>query len=555
LSIKIKIVFIALPILITSLLVTGFATTLSAEKGVKVIAERFLGFKAEMLDNYIKNQWHLLEKNDISRDKRYVEAVKHSVAEYAAKILSRGSELIIAFDREGNQVLPEPEKKVINISEKEKKIIMNNISGKKSGWTEIELSGVDRVGNGIFFNNFGWYILVTDEKDTFYSSVRLIIMQSSVIMAVTSILSLFVLIVFSNYLMRPLSKVVTAMKDIISKNDLSRRVEVEFKDETGRLAHTFNIMTAELEKLHIRIKDFALKAVLAKKKEQKIRNIFQKYVPKSVIENIFKNPESMLVGENRVMVILFSDIRSFTTISEGFAPDELVSSLNRYFTMMVDIIMKHGGIIDKYIGDAIMAFFGAPVKHEDDVFHSVLAGLEMQDALKEFNIDQINRGKPGFQIGVGLNYGVVTVGNIGSDKKMDYTVIGDMVNLASRLEGLTKKYKQWMIISASIHRKVKDRVKCRLLDTVIVKGKTTGEKIYTAKKVLTENEEKGWKYHHAGLKYYYNREFKEALRYFLTVKKFIPNDYIADLFLKRCRQFIKTPPPQAWNGTVKMEEK
>ena len=249
---------------------------------------------------------------------------------------------------------------------------------------------------------------------------------------------------------------------------------VEYHDEIGGLAQTFNLMVGELEKAYGQIKSFAFKAVLAQKREQKIRNIFQKYVPKDVIDRFFKNPESMLVGENRILSILFSDIRSFTTISERMTPDELVDSLNRYFNVMVDIIMAKGGIVDKYIGDAIMAFFGAPVKHEDDALQSVMAGLEMEEALAGFNARQKAAGKPEFQIGVGINYGEVTVGNIGTEKKMDYTVIGDMVNLASRLEGLTKQYHQRLIISETLHEKVKDAVPCRLLDSVAVKGKERG---------------------------------------------------------------------------------
>ncbi len=137
--------------------------------------------------------------------------------------------------------------------------------------------------------------------------------------------------------------------------------------------------------------------------------------------------------------MLFSDIRGFTTISEGMSPDDLVSSLNRYFSGQVDIIMNRSGIVDKYIGDAIMAFFGAPVTHDDDALQAILAGIEMSEAVEDFNRQQKELGKPEFHIGVGINYGIVTVGNIGTDKKMDYTVIGDMVNLASRLEGSPRR--------------------------------------------------------------------------------------------------------------------
>jgi class 3 adenylate cyclase len=278
-------------------------------------------------------------------------------------------------------------------------------------------------------------------------------------------------------------------------------------------------------------------------------------VPADVIDEFFANPEKMLVGENRVISILFSDIRSFTSISEKMMPDDLVNSLNRYFTVMVDIIMARHGIVDKYIGDAIMAFFGAPVRHKDDALQSVLAGIEMSEALGQFNAQQRELGKPEFRIGVGINYGVVTVGNIGTEKKMDYTIIGDMVNLASRMEGLTKKYHQPLLISESLHQKVKDEVDCRLIDTVAVKGKTKGVRIYTVKKRLSEEEKKAWTLHNTAMESYYRRDFDEAIGYFQNAQKIFPDDYASQLIIDRCRQFKVTPPPENWDGVEIMTEK
>ncbi len=291
------------------------------------------------------------------------------------------------------------------------------------------------------------------------------------------------------------------------------------------------------------------------KNEHKIRNIFQKYVPNDVIDQFFSNPEGMLVGENRVLAILFSDIRSFTTISEGFMPDELVEALNRYFEIMVEIIMRHGGVIDKYIGDAIMAFFGAPVKHKDDALQSVYAAIEMQEALLKFNEEQESAGKPPFLTGIGINYGIVTVGNIGSEKKMDYTVIGDMVNLGSRLEGLTKPYKQTIIFSESVYQKVKGELPCRLVDKVVVKGKTQGEKIFTARKSISEKEKKAWAVHHTALRKYYSKDFSGAKELFAKVLKLIPGDHIAEMFTERCETYLKDPPPPDWNGTQVLTSK
>jgi class 3 adenylate cyclase len=355
------------------------------------------------------------------------------------------------------------------------------------------------------------------------------------------------------------------MNGITSNGDLSSRVEVEYNDETGKLASTFNLMISELEKAYAQIKRYAFEAVLAGKKEQRIRQIFQKYVPKDLIDKFFASPESMLVGENRTLAILFSDIRSFTTISENMAPDDLVNSLNRYFSGQVDIIMNRNGIVDKYIGDAIMAFWGAPVKHDDDALQAVLSGLDMIEAVKGFNENQKKIGKPEFHIGIGINYGTVTVGNIGSERKMDYTVIGDMVNLASRMEGLTKTYHSEILISETLHDALTKSEKSveaaaaqlffRLLDTVAVKGKTKGVKIYTAKKSLSEPEAKAWNYHNHGMELYYKRDFAAAAKYFAAALNLLPGDFNAESLFKRCKTYETSPPPSGWDGVEVMHTK
>jgi class 3 adenylate cyclase len=283
-------------------------------------------------------------------------------------------------------------------------------------------------------------------------------------------------------------------------------------------------------------------------------------VPKSVIDQFISTPEQMLIGESRILALLFSDVRGFTGISEKMQPDEIVESLNQYFGRMVDIIMSRGGLVDKYIGDAIMAYFGAPVKHEDDDVQSVLAGLDMLDALEEFNNWQKSKGRLPWQTGIGINYGIVTVGNIGSQKKMDYTVIGDMVNLASRLEGLTKKYHAPLIVSESVHgslhRKIGDDAPPhRLLDKVAVKGRSTGWGIYEVKRELVSNEQKAWKTHEEATALYYERKFEEAGRLFTEILSLLPQDYCARLFLSRSQAFIRTPPPPGWNGVEEMTEK
>ncbi len=551
-KIRAKIIFVVVPILMTSLVITGVVSSFSARSGMTRIAIEFLGFKAEELESYAYSQWNLLEQNNLQDDERYVNVAKNAVSSYAESIIRSDTELILALDQDARVAMSTSE---VELTVVEKARLYRKIHEGEEGWVNFTLGEVSRVGQTFEFVPFNWYVLVTESSETFYREADQIIVNTAYVLGGSIFLSLILLFFFSGYITRPLRSVVRGMRHIIETNDLSHRVPVEFNDEIGRLAHTFNMMSTELERAYNQIKEFAFKAVLAQKNEHKVRSIFQKYVPKDVIDSIFMNPEQMLVGDNRIVAILFSDIRSFTTISEGFMPDELVNALNRYFELMVDIIINHGGVIDKYIGDAIMAFFGAPVKHEDDAVQAVLAAVEMQQALRSFNAEQRKIGKPEFITGIGINYGVVTVGNIGSEKKMDYTIIGDMVNLGSRLEGLTKPYHQDIIFSESVYRKVKENLPCRMVDKVVVKGKTKGENIYTTKKSLNARQKKAWAYHHMGLKLYYKRRFQEALKYFAAVKKLLPDDFLAEMYMERSRNYIKSPPSKDWIGVEVLTSK
>jgi class 3 adenylate cyclase len=345
------------------------------------------------------------------------------------------------------------------------------------------------------------------------------------------------------------------MKEIISTNDLSKRVVVEYHDEIGALAQTFNLMTGKLEQAYKEIKGFAFQAVLAQRQEKRTQTLFGKFVPENVIHEFFANPEDTLVGDNRVLAVLFCDIRSFTTISESMSPGDLVYSLNRYFEKMVAPIIERKGIVDKYIGDAIKAFFGAqadPSRKGNHALASVIAGLEMMERLVSFNAEQTAAGRPEFKNGVGITYGVVTIGNIGTEKKKEYTVIGETVDLAEHLESLTKEYKQPLIISESLHQKVKDDLPCRLLDSVPWRG-GRGLKIYTARRALAAQEKEAWGIHNLGMAEYHDRNFARAAAYFRDVLKILPGDHVASMILERCMQFAKAPPPSDWTGAKVMQ--
>jgi adenylate cyclase len=551
-KIRSKIVAIVLPLLVAGLVIGGVTASSLARGAVTRVIVTFLNFKTDQLSQYMESQWRILVENGLTGRRDMVLAAQAGIEAYARTLLLSDSELVFALDGSGNVVMSTS---ALTLAPAEKAPLMAPFSPGDRSLLTVTIGGVPRVATRFAFEPFGWTVFTTEVRSTFYRDVSRITWQTVILILASCAVAVVLVFLFVRHLTGPLARTAGAMRQIISSNDLSARVRVDYSDEIGEMSQTFNVMIGELEKAYDRIKRYAFQAVVAQKKENKIRHIFQKYVPQELIDRLFANPESMLVGENRVLSILFSDIRSFTTISEGMDPGTLVAGLNRYFSVMVDIIMNRGGIIDKYIGDAIMAFFGAPVPHEDDAVQSVMAGIEMLESLDAFNAAQKANGEPEFHIGVGINYGTVTVGNIGTERKMDYTVIGDMVNVASRLEGLTKRYHQPLLITEMLREKVDGAVARRIVDSVAVKGRHGGIRIYTVRKDPTEKEEKAIRLHNDSMELYYARRFTEAAKGFRKVRTMLTDDFLAGLFIERCDRLAADPPPPEWDGVEIMETK
>jgi len=551
LKIRAKFLAIVLPIIVAGILVGGISAASIARNAVTRVTVRLMGFKTDQLAQYMDNQWRMLVENQLGSRPEMVRAAQAGIESYARSLLLSDTELVFALDQKGAVAMATGD---VPLSEAEAAALARPAATDRSLGT-IRVGGVPRVASRFLFEPFGWTVFTTEVQDVFYQDVTRITWQTLILIAGACAVAVVLLLLFVRVLMTPLARTASAMKSIITSNDLSSRVTVDYRDEIGEMSQTFNVMIGELEKAYDRIKGYAFQAVVSQKKEKKIRHIFQKYVPQELIDKFFANPEAMLVGENRQLSVLFSDIRSFTTISEGLAPDVLVSGLNRYFSVMVDIIMNRGGIVDKYIGDAIMAFFGAPVGHENDALASVQAGLEMLDALDGFNAEQRRRSEPEFHIGVGINFGIVTVGNIGTERKMDYTVIGDMVNVASRLEGLTKRYHQPLIISEMLKDKMDGALPTRLIDTVAVKGRHGGIRVYAPHRDLAPAQEQAFRRHNEAMELYYQRRFAEAEQGFSEVARLLPGDTLAGMMIERCQAMVGSPPAADWDGVEIMDTK
>lgn len=294
------------------------------------------------------------------------------------------------------------------------------------------------------------------------------------------------------------------------------------------------------------------------REKKKIRGAFQYYLTASVINEMLKDPTKLkLGGDKKDLSVLFSDIRGFTTISEKLTPEELVHLLNEYLTAMTDVVFKHDGMLDKYMGDAIMAVFGAPLDQPDHARRACQTALEMMDELHRLQKKWQAEGKPVLNIGIGVNSGDMVVGNMGSEMRFDYTVMGDMVNLGSRLEGINKEYGSNIIFSEFTYNAVKDFMCCRELDWVRVKGKKLPVKIYELlaekkdeskfKELITAFEE--------GLALYRASRWDEAIAAFQKTLGIRPEDEAARLYIERCNNLKENPPPAPWDGVFTMTKK
>ena len=223
------------------------------------------------------------------------------------------------------------------------------------------------------------------------------------------------------------------------------------------------------------------KFLIEEREKKRIRGAFQRYVPPAVVDEILSHPDKLKFGgERRELTVLFSDIRSFTSYSEKYPPEQVVEILNEYLSAMVDVIFRHQGTLDKFVGDEIMALYGAPIYYPDHAEKACLSALAMVAELERLRTKWKEEGKEGFEIGIGINTGDMVVGNLGSSQIFDYTVIGDNVNLGARLESINKNYQTQyhIIISESTYQQVRDKARVRELDLVMVKGKSKPVVIY-----------------------------------------------------------------------------
>ena len=380
-----------------------------------------------------------------------------------------------------------------------------------------------------------WRVIGVVPSADYFGEARKQAWQALIIGALCALLASLIGVMIS-------SRVSGAMLDMSAEMDRIGRFELSERRlaAEGSLIREVNAMSEATDRMKASLRAFG------------------KYVPRELVQDLLSSGrEAVLGGEKLELTTLFSDIAGFTTLAEALRPEELVPALGEYFERMSETVREHQGTVDKYIGDAIMAFWGAPRPTEQHALLACRSALAMRDRLEALQADWAKQGRPFIAARIGINTGFAVVGNIGSPNRMNYTAMGDAVNLASRLEGLNKVYGTSIIVGEATARLVKDKLVLRPLDWVAVKGKAqavlvhelVGEAGKVAAPVLRAIE-----LHKEGLSLYRRREFLGAGKKFVEVFGLL-KDGASRRLAERCKEYLHAPPAGEWDGTTAMAEK
>jgi len=282
--------------------------------------------------------------------------------------------------------------------------------------------------------------------------------QAAVITAFMIVLGLGGAVALATLLARPIYRLMDAT-DAVAQGDFSVSVPVTTRDELGVLTESFNRMARSL------------------REKEMIKRAFTRYVAREVVEEVLKDPEhAMLTGERREVTVLFCDIRGFTSLSERLTPEQVVSLLNEFYTLMIETVFKHDGTLDKFLGDAVMAVFGAPIGYPDHAARAVKTALDMRKAIAALGARRRAMRQDAFEVGIGVSLGEVVAGTVGTEERMEYTVIGDSVNVASRLQDRAKPGS--ILLTRRTYDAVRDVVDAKSLGAMKVKGKEEEVEVY-----------------------------------------------------------------------------
>lgn len=372
------------------------------------------------------------------------------------------------------------------------------------------------------------------------SSIMAGVYTNAVYILTASVLLLLISVFAGNYFARRISSELS----ILSKDvDRAGRLDIDEKHPTNSRIIEIDSMDNSIARMKVSLKSF------------------KKYVPLELVRQLNSlGQEAFIGGEKQFLTVFFSDIANFTDISESLPPERLLDQLSDYFDGMSHEILSNQGTLDKYIGDSVMAFWGAPIPQNNHAYLACNAALNCKIFTDDFCAKSLSAGKPIFSTRIGLHTGDVVVGNIGNHERMNYTIIGDTVNLASRLEALNKYYGTSILISDATYQLVADAFIARKLDLVAVKGRAEGLLIYeliSSRSEANRDLEQFVTQFNIGVQYYLKKSWHEALEAFNIALSMSPRneDLPSTIMMDRCRHYLRSPPPQAWNGVYKYGEK
>lgn len=372
-----------------------------------------------------------------------------------------------------------------------------------------------------------WYIGVVVPENDFVSDLR----RTLMFIVAVSILTVILVVLLSLYVSRTITR---PIKNLTEEARRIRELQVDDSELPDSVFREIHDMTTAFRNMKTGLRSF------------------KKYVPEDIVRYLIRSgEEANLGGRDARVTIVFSDVADFTPIAESMEPHELVIHLSEYLSAFSDILHRHRATVDKYIGDAIMAFWNAPLPVEDHVNQACLAALECRRKLEELQTRWKEEDKPRLDSRTVMHTGDVVVGNMGSQKRLNYTVVGDAVNLASRMDSLAKLYGVSILVSEDSYMEVKERFEFRKLDKVVVKGKTQSVTIYELlgqKGSLTGDWPVFVRTYEAGLDEYFRRNWREAQTFFERAQSLMPGDRSSALLDRRCVQFLNNPPPEDWNG-------
>ncbi len=342
--------------------------------------------------------------------------------------------------------------------------------------------------------------------------------------------------------------------DEVGESDITMDAELEFgKEQISVNVSVLPLISVEKDKQGsmIMIEDIST--------EKRVKSTMSKYMDPGLMDQLLEGGEDILGGKSTTATVLFSDIRGFTTMTEELGAQGTVSLLNEYFTIMVDCIQQEEGMLDKFIGDAIMAAFGIPLPHDDDEDRAMRAAISMINSLFAWNKERVAHGKKPVDMGIGLNTGLIVTGNIGSPKRMDYTMIGDGVNLASRLESACKQYSARILVSGNTKEKLRGTYRMREIDRVVVKGKTKPVSIYEVLDYHNDttfpNMMEAVNLFNNAMSQYRRQKWDSAVEAFAEVLKLSPNDKLSQTYIDRCKYLKEDQPDSDWDGVWVMKTK